>query len=452
MVDDTGTGPGRIIGIQHRVKKTAEGEPRPTMLFIKDGTETRSVTLEDDNAELDFVMSRFPTKWRKTEKTDDLSKLPPHHIKWRKLPKGELESDYPASHIKMVGESREIADKIPESYDGMERGDKFVMILGGSGDRFAFALANRGKKLDASVYRVPSFVFCDYRGERNKNDDAATLVEIYEQHPDAFYEVRQRDRDLIKVREMLLRRTEAMKAEIACGQRLRSRFIGSIFFSPDGQYPDGSIEDAFDAEKANDAILKVLKAERRTAERALSDACEGLDVYKNLFEPIEGVGPMIASRIIAAVADIRMFSTKAKLKAYMGAHVLKDGRFPRKRGGEVANWHPDARQALYLLADQFNRRPGTHWGKKLLEYKAKLRAKHPEPVIGENGKKKYTDGHIHKMAMWRTVSKFVEWLWANWWELEGRKNNSPTRLLPDPTNTRSTSTEEVSTTPESVAA
>ncbi|MBI4437562.1 hypothetical protein HY631_01285 [Candidatus Uhrbacteria bacterium] len=37
------------------------------------------------------------------------------------------------------------------------------------------------------------------------------------------------------------------------------------------------------------------------------------------------------------------------------------------------------------------------------------------------GKKRYTDGHIHKMALWRTVTKFVEWLADQWSELARRQ-------------------------------
>jgi len=144
---------------------------------------------------------------------------------------------------------------------------------------------------------------------------------------------------------------------------------------------------------------------------------------------------------MSAVGDIRSFEVKpdfrgahtpeaiairrnkamskgaAKLKAFLGVHVLLDGRFPRKRRGEVANWNPAGRQALYLLADQFNRRPDSQWGERLLYYKKVLRERHPEVVI-ENGKKRYTKGHIHKMALWRTLTKFVESLYRDWLRIE----------------------------------
>jgi|SRR3989344_1131577 len=113
---------------------------------------------------------------------------------------------------------------------------------------------------------------------------------------------------------------------------------------------------------------------------------------------------------------------KAKLKAFCGVHCI-NGKFARRRVGQVSNWNPAARQALYLLGEQFNRRPESVWGKKLLEYKAKLRVVHPE-VIEEDGKKRFTNGHIHKMTLWRTLTKFVEALYNAWTRIEKEQSGT----------------------------
>ena len=105
--------------------------------------------------------------------------------------------------------------------------------------------------------------------------------------------------------------------------------------------------------------------------------------------------------------------------------IVYENVFARRRGGSVSNWHPDARQALYLLGDQFNRQSNrTRWGAMLLDYKAKFRAKHPQETDPETGKSRYSDGHIHKMAMWRTLTKFVEWLADQWSELVRRERQA----------------------------
>ena len=101
-------------------------------------------------------------------------------------------------------------------------------------------------------------------------------------------------------------------------------------------------------------------------------------------------------------------------------HVGAGGVFPRRRSGAVSNWNPGVRQAFFLLCDQFVKRPGSVWGKKLREVKAAIRSRHPEVVL-VNGKKRYTDGHTHKMAIWRTATKFTEWLYRKWTKLEAQE-------------------------------
>lgn len=140
---------------------------------------------------------------------------------------------------------------------------------------------------------------------------------------------------------------------------------------------------------------------------------------------------------------------RAKLKAFCGVHLINGpvqcqqcwyvwdpekiegdvctkcgsnqiephGIFPRQRRGATCNWNPEVRQAMYLLGDQFNRRPNTHWGQLQRQYKRNLREKYPEPITVD-GKKRYSDAHILRMATWKTLSKFVEWLFDEWSNLE----------------------------------
>lgn len=245
-----------------------------------------------------------------------------------------------------------------------------------------------------------------------------------------------------------------------------------------------SIEDSLKALKANDTTLTALKKEENRISRELEKALEQHTVYTKIFQPIEGVGPSIAARIISTVPDIDLFESSAKLKAFFGVHVLGDGRQVRKRSGTRCNWNPNARQGLFLLADQFVKRKDSIWGIKLRENKEALREKYPEksdvteywlpmsqvvlpekgprfiarfdragnhsaegseyvrvsrdftPLEGEREmytvhdnvlsvlsadnlvkkvfKNRYSKGHIHKMAIWKTLNQFVEWLFDEW--------------------------------------
>ncbi len=386
---------GRFVGIRHRTKRTAEGEERPTQIFIinEDGSSS-SLNLADDDSELDFVLGRHPVEYREAGEGEDLSGFLFRHIK----------------------QTKGRPNRVPSRYEGIVQGDIVAMALGGSGDRMAFALSRRGQEIGARVYRITPFLLDEYRGGK-KEDDAKNIAFLAKTRLGLFSEVDVRDRALIAVREAFRARIDAMKDRIACEQRLRQQIIGRVFLNQEGKYPEGSLEDAYDAEKANDTILQALLQEEGRRERELTSALGKIEVYEKVLKLVEGCGPMIAARLIASIGDIRRFESDSKLKAFCGVHVLADGAFPRRRRNSVSNWHPEARQALYLLGEQFNRRPESLWGLKLREYKRKFREKHPEVVVVA-GKKRYTDGHIHKMALWRTRTKFVEWLWREWRDLE----------------------------------
>ncbi len=404
----------RIVGIAHRVKQTAGGEARPTMVAIIVGVNIHECALETENDELDFLLGKLPVKWRAITDVEKLESFPKHHRKKRKV-RGE--------EVVMV----------PETYQGLEKGDRIAMVLGGSGDRFAAALSRRGETVGAHVFRIPPSKLKVEREEsgKGKEFDHALLAELYKSAPEQFTLCGPRDRNLIRVSEALSARMESQQARIASGNRFHRRIVGKIFLSEEGHFPEGGIEDVYDAEQASDIILIALEKEERKRNDELEKVLKSLPVYTELLEPIRGVGPRIAAGIIAAIGDIRRFENRDKLRAFAGCHVNgadgektpvgtpvgSGGKFPRRTRGKVANWHPSLRQALYLLRDQFNRNPDSPWGKMLLEYKVKFRAKHPEP-IKEGNVTRYTNGHIHKMATWRTVTKFLDWLHREWTRLE----------------------------------
>ncbi|MBP6924504.1 MAG: transposase [Candidatus Pacebacteria bacterium] len=371
----------RFIGIQHRVKTTASGEGHPTRVAVLDGNKTATSELKDEQAELDFINS-------------------------------------------------------------LQAGDVVGMILGGSGDYLAYAAHAKAKEVGAAVYRLPTYALKERRGEvegvsvsKHKDGDHVLLAELVKSEPHIFYPLAETDASLIMVRVAWRNLWEAMQARMAAEQRFRQNFIGRSFTAPGGLYPQGGLEQAFKEAKANDKILSALYVEEAELEKNLKKLLLKTAVYTELFESLSGVGPKIAGRIISAVIDVRRFATAPKLKKFMGVHVLEDGSFARRRHGQVANWHGDARQALFLLGDQFNRRPDSEWGQYLRRMKANLRQKHPEPEMVNRGTedkprmvKCYTDGHIHKMATWRTLTRFVEWLHTEWMRLEGPAHELPKKL------------------------
>ncbi len=485
----------RFIGIRHRIKKTADGEARPTQLVINTSNKSLVEDLEDEDAELDFALGRLPIKWKPVtiEETKD---LPAHHIKRKPKSKDKIYSKDPADFNYFI----------PDIYDGLRPEDVIAMVLGGSGDNFASALSRQAENIEAAVWRIPPSVLKVCRGDAKKDDDAQLLAQLIADQPHLFNITLPRDRDMIALREAMKARRDAMQARIACEQRLRQHVIGRAFRAKDGLFPEGNIEAFFDKEKANDAILLALQAEELRREKDIRQAISQLDVWKQIFEPIEGCGIMTGGALIAAIQDIRRFwvqpdqsaidalrteahqlkieanfevdrdkvadritteTTKfqvlqmvrswkrengeeaeallldravtcyqqihrlkqkahrkgaAKLRRYCGTFVMPDGRFPRRRTGSVANWSGECRQALYLLGEQFNRRANSEWGLKLRANKTARRNIHPEATVIVNAAGKpvtrYTNGHIHKQAIWTTLGQLVTYIFNQWTKLE----------------------------------
>ena len=431
---------GRFIGIRHRVKKTAQGEARPTMVAIREDGEVRTLELPDDTAELDFMLGSLPTGWRDVVDGEDLSGFIRRHIVEKKKEKDD-KKDGPKKF------------RVPTGFQGMQAGDVVAMILGGSGDRLAYSTSRRGEEIGSTVLRIPPTDLKDRRGTRSKDEDHLILAGLAESSPEIFFPVTLRDRDTIAVGLAYASRRDAQLDRMACAQRVRQRAIGAVHISLDGKYPEGTIEELYKEAEANDVILAANLKEESKREAELKKAVKKTEVWTEIFTGVEGVGEVLAASLISRIADIRRFPTSAKLKKYCGVHVMRDGTFPRHKRqaattrqklvvaaddalatavensgvveAEKSNdWVPSLRQSLYLMGEQFNYRPESVWGLKLLEYKKKFRVTHPEVETFENkrgeSKKHYTNGHIHKMAMWRTRTKFVEWLFKEWWRIEQR--------------------------------
>jgi hypothetical protein len=509
----------RIIGIQHRVKRTADDEPRPTKVCILENSDVRKFELETEDDELDFARGQYPVAHRKIESETDLDGHLPRHIKWRRAKVDEDLANLPSALVRLEGKTSYVASQVPSEYDGLKAGDRVAMLLGGSGDRMAFALSRFGESIGATVHRIPQYVFKPIRGGETKDNDAQILATLLWEDPDKFYVVAPRDRSIIRVSEAYRARRFTQKDRIACEQRMRQQAIGSAFICDDGGYPEGTIEEAYDRIKANSEVYAILCQEetRRTAE--LKVAVHAIQMWQDYFKGVKGCGPVVAGGLIAAIQDIRRFivepdpvklqtlreertrlltagrfeefllevrervtdvtslyqqvqmvrswqeahgheaeaqilnqaigvmkqshrlrrdasrRTVNRVVAFCGVHVRQGGRyaevpasksFPRRRKGETTNYNPIARQALYLLTEQFNLRQASKWGQRLLENKARLNIIHPEPMDNSTGGKRWSKVHIHRTALWRSVTQFVREFAREWLRYESMASQSST--------------------------
>lgn len=476
--------PARFIGIRHRVKQTAAGEARPTQVYITnaDGSDAVSLELKTEDDELAFVDGQFVTKWRD-------------------LGEGEKVGALSAWQMRTAGTGEKKRTQVAVAVEGLQMFDRITMMMGGTGDDFAYALSSRAEQMSAQVIRVPAFVLKALRpSERTKDEDARTLSEIGRDHPERGYVCQRRDRLYIDVRGLCIQFLIAQRQRVAYEQQLRQRLTRDRFIKP-RVGPLVPLAEAFEKLQETDVGFLTLMAKEKAISVELEDAVSNTIAWQKVFcsPQYKGCGVRISARLMAAIVDIRRFEVKpdpvvmqelkqgtavieqqfaaelaqvdmsncpftrtgqqrfwklqklrsqklaagcsedaalldraigfhkkrsqlrkaamergaAKLVKFCGTDV-NDGKFVRRRVGQVSNYNPLARQALYLLADQWNKHPDTHWGAKLLENKARLRVKHPEVEVDERGKKRYTDIHILKMARWRTATQFVRALYYDW--------------------------------------
>jgi hypothetical protein len=481
---------GRYIGIQHRCKRTADGEPRPSKVAIHHFDENRMVhhmapviELESEQHELDFLHHKFATRWKELDTAcfseNDLPLPPPHQWKHRKIGLEEQPENFsPHLVFRLHGEKQQrLITHLPDQWEGVQQHDIILLPLGGSGDYLAYAAAVQAGRVGAAVFRCRPSALKEFRetlGDTDTTNDATRIIEFYKASPDMFYPVEVKDLDMIYVREFFRARQTLQRDRKSCNLRLLQQNIGRIFVTPEGLYPQGGVEKNFDEIQAKDAVFQALMSREKELDKEIAKALKAIPAYTKLFEPITGVGPIIAAGILTAVGDVRLFVRPGgnlayragKLKQFCGVACRPDGSFARKRVGQTLGYNPGVRQALYLLGDQFNRRPDSVWGKVLKEEKARLREKHPQLLetadstkyvlvdgqyekkgtkyiiqqaeggpVTVTGKLRYTPGHIQKMALWHTLRRFVEWLYEEWTKLEGVKVGSgPTPTAPVPTD------------------
>src|ERR1035437_6995742 len=132
--------------------------------------------LDTEDDELDFVLGILPTKYRPVTLEDKLSDFNERHIKWHKLKKGET-AELPEAFTRKDDKNVVyVAEKVPTSYDGFRTGDTTVMMLGGSGDMLAYALARQAEKIGAYVSRISAFNLKKMRNNASKDEDATLLA------------------------------------------------------------------------------------------------------------------------------------------------------------------------------------------------------------------------------------------------------------------------------------
>lgn len=440
---------GRVVAISYRDKEIMRDgvviEQRPTVALVITSDKQYEVKLPDEDHEMCFLHSRAvtlpPTKSGGKETLIDFSDV------------GIRAGDIVL--MVMGGSAEFFAFALSNQLEKLGSGGVYRI-----GSTLFKRLADE-HHLDRSKLKA-----VDEEGRRTEvTFDHVALPKLFEIAPSQFHRVTARERDLILLGDVVRRRREAMDARMACNHRVRQR-MKKAAYCIQGAYPEGGVKLHIEQGVANDKMLQLFEQEEAQIGRELKKLLQGLAVWK-VFEPIEGVGEFTAGPLIMAIGDINRFPSSSQLKAFLGVHTLKpDGskfqkgehpeagnsKFARRRQGQLSNWNQEGRQSLYLIADQFTVwKQNSPWGLVAKEVKKRFQVKYPVPEVWVKdsegrvtlkvklpegmckrvqggwevtslegvkhtfkGVTKFNPAHINRMVAWRTMTKFVEWLYKAW--------------------------------------
>jgi hypothetical protein len=396
----------RIIGYQHRTKKTKDGEARPTIFAITNNpgeSVTEELELPDDLAELDWIYAKLPTAWRKVEVGEDLSGIERHHIKWREPGKDEtLEAALTAwplasldVEVKNRGKKNErktllgIPVETASAFTGMQKGDTLVGQFGGSGSSLNIALINRASEIGARLFLTASLNVKKAREaeQRGKEADALTVVELYRARPALFHEMFPIDAETWETMHRWDLTEAAMDQRKRLIQRAEAAARHTVYASR--QYVGSALAQKVLEAKMGDATVSEVIAAEDAMQKELEASVEAHPLYQRLFADMKGVGPRFFGKLLSAICDIRRFPREGvgAFLTFSGQAVqVVDGKHSiqrNRRGGGNNPGNPEIRQAVWLLVEmQFSRQgEDTEWGKRFLEVKKGLAERNPTQLV-----------------------------------------------------------------------
>ncbi len=161
---------------------------------------------------------------------------------------------------------------------------------------------------------------------------------------------------------------------------------------------------------ALDAIIKQRKKEM-TDWGSLTPVWDWVTAIKGMG------GGGLAAQLVAQIDDIHKFDTVASLWRFAGYAVF-DGKAEKNQRGEKSHFNRRLKGVCFNIADQFIKQQTPGYVEIYYAEKERQRAMYPGPVANGNGKKIYTDAHIHNRAWRKMVKAFLRDLWIEWKRIE----------------------------------
>lgn len=169
--------------------------------------------------------------------------------------------------------------------------------------------------------------------------------------------------------------------------------------------------------------LEDLKETEAKLQRYVKAMLKTNTLYNAWLKHVKGIGPLLSASLMADLGSPERFQTVGQLWAYAGEHVV-DGKAPRRKKGEKANWNSNLRMTLFKVSSQFVRIKGCYGRQLYDEYKAYyINRDGPEPKW-----------RPHKRAMRRVAKDFLRCLWLAWMDcrnLPTGQAHAETKVFPD---------------------
>lgn len=159
-----------------------------------------------------------------------------------------------------------------------------------------------------------------------------------------------------------------------------------------------------DVPAAHEALGVYAILEKRIG-RLIAKQLRGIPIWDQWLSQVRGIGPLLGGSLIAELEAPDKYGGIRSIRAYCGYDV-REGRAPRRRKGEKANWNPQLRVTLWKIGKSFVRCRSSLGRRLYDEYR--------EYYERRNGDGKGAD----KWARRKAAKKFLDCLLIAWREIE----------------------------------
>ncbi len=355
-----------LIGFRGRVKKAgADGEPRPTIVGFraKDGS-VRSMELESQQTEMDFVLGIVPTayrlatemertkldletRWMKNQLTDEEREIGVQPLTdFLSVPFHQIKMDVTRAEAKkLIGKERAKTELdpdtdeftlVPTAWDGFrpDLGDRLCVPHGGAGNLQALAAYNIGKQLQHGrevVFRISTIGLKTAREAltpvkakrktkkpagiktvsktkaKDKDLDHLILAQVLETEAfqTSLHAMTDTDVIAIALRAAYDKWWDLQAQRKIAAQHHAIRKDAKSFISL-GAPVEAEDIDAITDDADPDYVIALEKAEAR-AKKEMERILLTFPIYRDVLAAVPGLGPSIGARFLVSIVNISRF-------------------------------------------------------------------------------------------------------------------------------------------------